>query len=204
MSTWLRAHRPSHAVVVAYLALFVALGGSSYAAVTVTGKSVKNSSLTGADVKGNSLTGSDIKGLRSGDVTDRALLARDFKSGQLSAGARGAAGAPGPQGPQGVGGAAGATNVVTRVTTAVAGAAPGAATNSGGATCLAGERATGGGVTPDAPALGNDAVAQSYPTKAGGGFPAAGDTPTGWAAVFVYSGAPTDRTLRFYVLCARP
>ena len=47
---------------VAYLALFVALGGTSFAAATViTGKNVKDSSLTGADVKKGSLTGSDVK-----------------------------------------------------------------------------------------------------------------------------------------------
>lgn len=34
----LRSHRPGHATVVAYLALFVALGGSSYAAIQITGK----------------------------------------------------------------------------------------------------------------------------------------------------------------------
>jgi hypothetical protein len=97
----LRSYRPSHAVVVAYLALFVALGGSSYAALTVTGKNVKDSSLTGKDIKNNSLTGSDVKGIKSGDVTDRSLLAKDFKAGQLPAGPqglqgrRGDAGAPG-------------------------------------------------------------------------------------------------------------
>ena len=204
MSAWLRTHRPSHAVVVAYLALFVALGGSSYAAVTVTGKNVRNSSLTGSDVKTNSLTGRDIRALRSGDVTDRSLLARDFRPGQLPAGARGTTGDRGLQGRPGPAGPAGATNVVTRVTTAVASASPGVATNSGGATCLPGERATAGGVTPDTPPAGNDAIAQSYPSKAGGGFPADGDTPTGWASAFVYSGTVADRTLRFYVICARP
>jgi hypothetical protein len=85
----LRSYRPSHAVVVAYLALFVALGGSSYAAITVTGKNVKNSSLTGKDIKNNSLTGSDVKGIKSGDVSDGSLLAKDFKAGQLPSGAQG-------------------------------------------------------------------------------------------------------------------
>jgi hypothetical protein len=37
--------------VVAYLALFAALGGSAYAAVTVTGKDIKNGTVTGKDVK---------------------------------------------------------------------------------------------------------------------------------------------------------
>jgi hypothetical protein len=94
----LRSYRPSHAVVVAYLALFVALGGSSYAAITITGKNVKNSSLTGKDVKNNSLTGSDVKNIKSGDVSDHSLLAKDFKPGQLPQGAAGKPGVPGEPG----------------------------------------------------------------------------------------------------------
>jgi hypothetical protein len=97
--------RLTYANVVATLALFVALGGSSYAAISVTGKNVKNSSLTGSDiknssltgkdVKNNSLTGSDIKSIRSGDVSDHSLLAKDFKAGQLPQGATGTPGVPG-------------------------------------------------------------------------------------------------------------
>ena len=95
--------RLTYANVVATLALFIALGGSSYAAITITGKSVKDSSLTGRDVKNSSLTSSDIR--------DRSLLSKDFKAGQLPAGARGAQGPQGPQGaagPQGPQGPAGA------------------------------------------------------------------------------------------------
>ena len=53
--------------VIASIAMFVALGGSSYAAITISGKHVKNSSLTGRDVKNNSLTGRDVKNLVGGD-----------------------------------------------------------------------------------------------------------------------------------------
>ena len=53
--------RPGYANVVATLALVVAMGGTSYAAVKITGKDVKNSSLTGKDVKNESLTGKDLK-----------------------------------------------------------------------------------------------------------------------------------------------
>ena len=53
--------RLSYANVVATLALFIALGGSSYAALTITGKDVRNRSLTGKDVKRNSLTGGEIR-----------------------------------------------------------------------------------------------------------------------------------------------
>jgi len=71
----------------------VALGGSSYAAIKVTGKNVKNSSLTGMDVKNSSLTTADVK--------DGSLLSGDFKVGQLPAGPAGPAGAAGPAGPAG-------------------------------------------------------------------------------------------------------
>jgi hypothetical protein len=53
--------RLSYANVVATLALFIALGGSSYAALTVTGKQVRNGSLTGKDLKRNSLSGRQIR-----------------------------------------------------------------------------------------------------------------------------------------------
>jgi hypothetical protein len=89
----LRSYRPSHAVVVAYLALFMALGGSSYAAIKVTGENVKNSSLTGKDLKNNSVTGADVK--------NQSLLSRDFKAGQLPQGPQGPQGPEGPEGEEG-------------------------------------------------------------------------------------------------------
>lgn len=85
--------RLTFANITSLIALFVALGGTSYAAVTITGKNVKNSSLTGRDVKNSSLTTSHVK--------NRSLLARDFRSGQLPQGAKGDPGAQGAQGPQG-------------------------------------------------------------------------------------------------------
>ena len=85
--------RLTYANVVATLALFVALGGS-YAAISVTGKNVKNGSLTGKDVKNSSLTTSDVK--------NRSLLSKDFKPGQLPAGAKGAPGQNGRDGASGV------------------------------------------------------------------------------------------------------
>jgi hypothetical protein len=49
----MRARRPSHATVVAYLALFVALGGTgAYAANEWTGANIVDESLTGSDVRG--------------------------------------------------------------------------------------------------------------------------------------------------------
>ncbi len=52
MFAWIRSRRLSHASVVAYLALFVALGGTAVAAKLVTGADVQNESLTGAGAAG--------------------------------------------------------------------------------------------------------------------------------------------------------
>jgi hypothetical protein len=63
----LRQHL-TYANVVATLALFVALGGTSYAALTITGRNVKNGSLTYKDLKRNTLGGSRINESRLGRV----------------------------------------------------------------------------------------------------------------------------------------
>ena len=66
----LRRLRPhlSYANVMATIAVFIALGGSGYAAVKVTGRDVKNSSLTWRDLKRNTLGPSRIKESRLGRV----------------------------------------------------------------------------------------------------------------------------------------
>ena len=85
--------RLSYANVVASLALFVALGGTGYAAVTITSKNVKDGTLTGRDIKNSSVASADVK--------NGSLLSQDFKAGQLPAGAPGAPGAPGQRGAPG-------------------------------------------------------------------------------------------------------
>src|SRR5689334_11727575 len=85
---WLRRHRPSPALVVACLALAVALGGTSYAAVVLPAGSVGTRQLrNGAVVESK--------------VKDHSLLARDFARGQLPAGPAGPQGVEGDTGPQG-------------------------------------------------------------------------------------------------------
>ena len=89
---------------IALLALAVALGGTSYAAITLPRNSVGTKQL-----KRNAVTTVKVK--------DRTLLRKDFKPGQLPSGAAGMQGpqgvagpqgATGPQGPAGADGAAGA------------------------------------------------------------------------------------------------
>jgi hypothetical protein len=90
--------RLTYANVMASIAVFIALGGSSYAAIKVTGKEVRDASLTGKDLKNESVRSADVSGLTS----------RDFAAGQLPAGAPGAKGDAGPAGPQGPAGKDGA------------------------------------------------------------------------------------------------
>lgn len=56
-----RIPHPSPAMIVAVLALFVALGGTVYAAGTINGKAIKKNTLPGNRVKTNTLPGSKIK-----------------------------------------------------------------------------------------------------------------------------------------------
>jgi hypothetical protein len=107
---------------VAFLALFVALGGTSFAAATViTGKNVKNASLTGADVRNSSLTGTDVK--------DKSLSPGDFNGSVTGlkgdtgpqgpkgeTGPQGPNGATGPQGPQGDTGTVDTSNFYDKAT----------------------------------------------------------------------------------------
>lgn len=56
-----RVPRPSVALVVAFVALFAALGGTGYAALKITGKNVENSSLSGVDIKNKSLEEKELE-----------------------------------------------------------------------------------------------------------------------------------------------
>jgi hypothetical protein len=73
---WLKPRRPSPALVISLIALFVALGGTGYAALSlpknsvgakqlkknaVTGSKIKKNAVTSSKVKNHSLTGADIK-----------------------------------------------------------------------------------------------------------------------------------------------
>jgi len=58
----------SYANVMATLAVFIALGGTSYATLRITGRNIKNSSLTGRELQRNSVGGRPIKESRLGTV----------------------------------------------------------------------------------------------------------------------------------------
>ena len=90
--------------VVAYLALFVALGGSAYAAVKLEKNSVKSKNIAPGQVKNSDLGDSAVT---SPKVADGSLESKDFAAGQLPSGEQGPQGPQGQQGQQGAAGPAG-------------------------------------------------------------------------------------------------
>jgi hypothetical protein len=101
----MRLRRPKHGTVAAYIALFVALGGTSYAAASLPRNSVGPSQLRSSAVTSSKLANSAVT---SAKVANGSLTAADFKAGALPAGAQGPAG---PQGPAGGGATIGFANV---------------------------------------------------------------------------------------------
>jgi hypothetical protein len=79
-------------MIVALIALFVALGGSSYAAIKIGSKNIKrgavgtraiaNNSVSSADVRNGSLTGRDVKNnsLSNADINNSTLRAKTAES----------------------------------------------------------------------------------------------------------------------------
>ena len=57
----LRANRPSPALVISVIALFVALGGSAYAAKKIGSKEIKNNAITAGKIKKNAITTAKIQ-----------------------------------------------------------------------------------------------------------------------------------------------
>jgi len=60
--------RLSPSLIISVLALFVALGGTSYAAVKINGKDIKNNTVAGKALKKNTVTGKQVKESSLGKV----------------------------------------------------------------------------------------------------------------------------------------
>jgi hypothetical protein len=210
--------RLSYGNVVATLALFIALGGTSYAALKLPANSVGS-----AQIRNNAVTPSKIK--------DGSLLLTDFNAKERSAlrgvtgpegpqgpggaqgaqGPGGAQGAQGPAGPQGLGGAqgpagpqgpvgaSGATNIVVHANDFGPLGPQATVTTTVG--CSAGEQAIAGGASASAAVT----VRQSFPLGVGSNPAADGAAPTGWGAVVINTSnlSNVDHVIG-YVVCANP
>jgi Collagen triple helix repeat (20 copies) len=174
--------------LVAYLALFMALGGTSLAAA-------------------NSLVPKNSVGTTQ--VINGSLLKKDFKAGQLvrglrgragRAGANGAAGAQGPAGPAGAAGAAGTPGPPGPVSLTYATSAdialPAGTQKEAIATCPAGMVVTGGGAFADSLDTAVS-VNSSFATTSDG------TTPDQWA-VEMNNASATATTFSAQAICTHP
>jgi Collagen triple helix repeat (20 copies) len=143
MRTMFRRLFRRHTTVVAYLALFAALGGSAYAAVTVTGKNIKDGTVSGRDVKNRSLGKAELSpSAVSSLLGDRGPAGPQGPAGpkgpQGEPGLPGAPGETGPQGPSGL------TGIEYRVSSGVS--VPKDQTIGDQVNCTSGKSVLGGGV----------------------------------------------------------
>jgi hypothetical protein len=190
-----------HTTAVAYLAMFAALGGSAYAAVTVTGKNIKDGTVTGRDVKNRSLGTSELSSTALGSLKgqlgpqgpkgDRGEQGPAGPTGPAGPkGETGPQGAPGPAGPQGPSGISGWEYQVSPGVTLPSGTA-----NPTQADCSDGKKALGGGASAAFAATGvphaNAYVSTSAPT----------DDGTGWVVLSRNTSSATA-TVYVWVICA--
>lgn len=73
---------------VAYLALFVALGGSAYAASKITSADIKDNTIKGKDIRSSQVTGADLRdeSATGADIANGSLDTSDVKDGGLTGG----------------------------------------------------------------------------------------------------------------------
>ena len=185
--------RITYANVVATLALFVALGGTSYAVKQLGSGDIRDNSIRSRDVHDGSL--------RTQDVHNGGLLAKDFKRGQVPrgrAGPRGVRGLRGFRGKTGKTGKRGKTGATGVSGLTVVSADSPADSNDKAATaqCPSGRRAVGGGATLKSGPPTTIALGSSGPS---------GNPATGWraGALEVNGGTLDPWQLTVYALCAK-
>jgi hypothetical protein len=192
-----------HTTAVAYLALFAALGGSAYAAGTITGKNIKDGTITGRDIKNRSLDAEKLSpaaltslanargpaGTQGPNGANGPTGPQGLKGGTGPVGPKGDTGPAGPQGPAGPSGISGWE---VRVSDGVV-VMP-KVYNTAQANCPAGKKALGGGASTDSnlSAGGATEVMTSAPT----------DDGTGWVVRSVNTSPETRSTIYAWVICA--
>jgi hypothetical protein len=190
---WIRSHL-SFANSISLMALFVALGGTSIAAVSLTKNSVGHK-----QIKKNAVRASEVKSRAVGtsEVRNGALLAEDFKAGQLPAGAKGDKGDKGDTGTFGA--------VTVQFTQHTADLANGAEV-SVDAFCPEGQVGIGGGVRGDLTNSELTKVTANRPiiSSTNTGAPADDGTFTGWRGTFVNENNGAGIRPETWVVCATP
>ena len=192
MAKRIRAHL-TFANSVSLVALFVALGGTSYAVATgsIDSREIENSTVRSKDLRNNNVQGRDIRNgtIRSPDVGNSSLLAEDFAPGQL------------PQGPQGDQGPAGVVGNLTvqRLDLPLAESS----NTSGSVVCPAGEKIIAGSVNVSDATSADVNITVSRPSQGAGQIvPDSGEAFDRWRGAAVNpTGGTGAVTLRVWAIC---
>ena len=184
MPRTLRLRRPSPAMVVAFIALGLALGGTSYAVVkpgknTVGSRQLRNNAVSAAKLKAGAVDSSKVRddSLTGQDINEATLVA--VPSAGQAAGADRAAVTDS------------VAQIVYRTTTATLGPAPGNGTSSESdpteARCPEGHRVVGGGIQLE------DSMSQvdGYPSSGG----------TGWTGRAANDDVLAPHSFTVYAIC---
>ncbi len=174
---------------VAYTAIFVALGGTSYAAFTVTGRDIQDGTLAGKDFASRSLTSSDFT------ASAEAAAKRGPRGRPGPRGLQGPRGIPGGPGVIGPAGAAGPRGFTVRTGSDVVSAMNSDPVKAVTAPCPAGSLAVSGEVDRD-PTAAKAYLVASRPTPDGSGW---------YARAQEHSlGEPGNWSLRVHAVCVVP
>jgi hypothetical protein len=191
MRSMLKRLARRHTTAVAYLALFAALGGSAYAAVTVTGKQIKDGTVTGKDVKNRSLGATKLSAGALGSLAGERGPAGPqgdpgLKGDKGDKGSIGETGPLGPQGPSGINQLEYRTSSGTSV--------PKDGTVGVQVNCTSGKSVLGGGAA-NFPSAGESRIVSSAPGGANG-------DSTGWS-VQVHNEGGAAFTTFAWAVCAK-
>jgi len=193
--------------VMSMVAVMIALGGTSYAAIKLPSNSVGSAQIKSSAVKNSELASSSVT---SAKVKDGALLAKDFAVGQLPAGpkgatgATGATGAQGSQGLQGIQGPAGTFGTVTSYSETSAASIPDGTKQTIDVYCPAGQQAVGGGGRGDDDFSELTVMTSSRPARSSDTEPPAeGQSFNGWRLTVFNptGGAAQTLTPTVWVFC---
>jgi hypothetical protein len=204
MRSTIASRRPSAALVVAIVALFAALGGTGYAAATLSGRDIQKRSIPANRVVNDALGGKQIDESKLGPVpvSQQALTAQTAASATHATQADTADSATSATNAQQLQGRDPSAFLASRVRVAVAQVTVvtgGSSTVT--ASCAADEKGIGGGgawmiAGTETPTELDAQLNSTYPLPSTGG---ASDI-TAWRAVGI-NRAGVNRDLRAYVLC---
>ena len=179
---------PKHSTVAAYLALFIALGGTSYAATKLPKNSVGASQIR-------------ANGVGSSEVKNGSLRKADFRASDLPVGPAGAQGPKGDKGDRGLQGERGPIGNVGAATAHFAQHPTDLAAGTSATIqvfCPDGKQAIGGGIRGDAQDSEATTVTSSRPSVSAASTnpPADGGTFGGWRGTVQHNAGSTATGIR--------